>query len=154
MSPSDDDTVQSSAQSSSEHSSNAPTLIVSPSDDDTEVQSSMQQSDDRTPGTNALVDDDDAHAQPLDAPTLSVTSSDEADGGKEKRDQSIASRSTSKTFTPLLGKSHRDCFIYDEASDEEVVCGSFKIVANQNIQSDHGWSASENDSLDKATRVN
>jgi|UPI000491C856 hypothetical protein len=155
VSPSDDGTeAQSSMQSSSEHSSNAPTLIVSPSDDDTEVQSSMQQSDDRTPGTNALVDDDDAHAQPLDAPTLSVTSSDEADGGKEKRDQSIASRSTSKTFTPLLGKSHRDCFIYDEASDEEVVCGSFKIVANQNIQSDHGWSASENDSLDKATRVN
>ena len=92
-------------QSSSEHSSNAQALIMSPSDDDTEVQSSMQQSDDRTPGTNALVDDDDAHAQPLDAPTLSVTSSDEADGGKEKRDQSIASRSTSKTFTPLHWKN-------------------------------------------------
>ena len=51
VSLSDDDTeVQSSIKSSSEHSSNAPTLIVSPSDDDTGVQSSMQSADDRTPG--------------------------------------------------------------------------------------------------------
>ena len=35
-----------------------------------------------------------------------------------------------------------------ESSDEEVDYGSFDSFANRNTDSDHAWSASENDSLE------
>ena len=51
------------------------------------IQSSTQSPQDMTAYVYALVDDGDAHAQPLPsaAPTLSVSSSDEAEAGEETK---------------------------------------------------------------------
>ena len=41
-----------------------------------------------------------------------------------------------------------------EISDEEVDYGSFGIVGDSNIHSDHAWSIPENDKQDYTTSIN
>ena len=120
-------------KSYSEYSSNAPTLIVLPSDDDTEVQPSMQSSEEgdqsiasrmryqlarqknttnhctahriftiATEPTNA----DYAHRPKRPFPDISTHKRQFLDWFTREK------TSTSKTFTPLLGKSHKVWFIY------------------------------------------
>jgi hypothetical protein len=154
--------------SSSDHSSNAQTLIVSPSDDDTEVQSSLQSSEEggqiiasrtryrlahqRTITTALQTELSPSQQNPL-TPITHTGPNDTLLTPQITNDNSLTGlqdrqRLSFKHSRHCLENHTRTDLFTSETPDEEVDHGTFGIDANPHIDSDQ-----KNDGQGKVTRV-